>query len=277
MNFEARKIEKLYGYLKLFFGTFMDKDLTFYAASLSFYTLFAIIPLLLIVLTLFTSLPNFANYYQMIEEFIFSNLMPVNSTAVMEHINEFLQNSVEMSMMSFVMVLISSLLFFQNFEYIANKIFHTQKRSFWQSVTIFWTLLTLTPLGLGVSFYMTGYVANLMASHAYTSEINILPTIPYLIIWALFFLIFQISANTKIYVKASLVSSLIASLAFSFAKNAFIYYVFYDKSYTTMYGSFSIVIFLILWIYVSWIVFIYGLKLCYLLHSVYEDKGAKEG
>jgi membrane protein len=277
MNFEALKIQKLYGHLKFFLASFIDKDLTFYAASLSFYTLFTIIPLLLIVLTLFTSLPNFTDYYAKIQEFIVSNLMPVNSEAMMEHINGFLQNSVEMGMVSFAMILVSSLLFFQNFEYIANKIFHAPKRGLWQSVTTFWTLLTLTPLGLGVSFYITGYVANLMAGSEYTSGIDILPYIPYLIIWALFFLIFQISANTKIYAKASALSSFIVSIIFSIAKNAFIYYVFYNKSYATMYGSFSIVIFLILWIYVSWVVFIYGLKLCYMINRVYEKRESEQG
>lgn len=262
--------------MKFFIHSFVDKDLTFYAASLSFYTIFTLIPLLLIVLTLFTSLPNFADYYTKVQEFIFTNLMPVNSEAIMEHINGFLQNSVEMSGISFVMVIVSALLFFQNFEYIANKIFHAKKRGLWESVTTFWTLLTLTPIGLGVSFYITGYVATLMASHEYTSGINILPYIPYIIIWGLFFLIFQISANTKIYAKASLISSFIISIVFSIAKNGFIYYVFYNKSYTTMYGSFAILILLFLWIYLSWIVFIYGLKLCYMINRVYHNKEAQK-
>lgn len=269
-----QSIYKIYGYIRLFLTSFIDRDLTFYAASLSFYTIFTLVPLLLITLTLFTSLPNFSDYYIKIQEFIFSNLMPVNSETLMGHINGFLQNSVEMSMISFVVVIISSLLFFQNFEYIANKIFHAKKRGTWESVTTFWTLLTLTPIGLGVSFYITGYVASLMANNEYTSGINILPYVPYLIIWALFFLIFQISANTKISSKASLQSSLITSVVFSVAKNGFIYYVFYNKAYATMYGSFSIVMFLFLWIYASWIIFVYGLKLCYIINSVYQDKNS---
>jgi len=270
------EINKLYQQLKFFVTIFVDEDLAFYAASLSFYTIFTIIPLLLIVLTLFTSMHSFSDYYIKIQEFIFSNLMPVNSEALMGHINGFLQNSVEMSMVSFVVVIISSLLFFQNFEYIANKIFHAKKRGLWDSITTFWTLLTLTPIGLGVSFYITGYIANLMASNEYTAEINILPYVSYLIIWALFFLIFQISANTKIYAKASLISSFITSIVFSIAKNGFIYYVFYNKSYETIYGSFSILMFLFLWIYASWIIFIYGLKLCYLINSVYQNRTRKE-
>jgi membrane protein len=179
-------------------------------------------------------------------------------------------------MISFVSVIISSLLFFQNFEYIANKIFHVKKRGIWESITTFWTLLTLTPIGLGASFYITGYVASLMAENEYIPNINILPYIPYLIIWVLFFLIFQISANTKIDAKASLISSFITAIIFSIAKNGFIYYIFYNKSYATMYGSFSIVMILFLWIYASWIVFIYGLKLCYLINRVYENRTTKE-
>ncbi|MBU1659312.1 YihY family inner membrane protein [bacterium] len=270
------KIRTLFRHVKFFIISFIDKDLTFYAASLSFYTLFTIIPLLLIVLTLFTSLPAFSDYYGKIQEFIFSNLMPGNSEAIMEHINGFLQNSVEMSSISFVMIIVSSLLFFQNFEYIANKIFHAKKRTIWESVTTFWTLLTLTPIALGVSFYITGYVATLMSQNELTSGINILPLVPYLIIWALFFVIFQISVNVKIYARASLLSSFIVSMVFSVSKNAFIYYIFYNKSYATMYGSFSILIFLFLWIYVSWIIFIYGLKLCYIINRMYQNKEAVE-
>lgn len=267
---------KLYGHIKFLLSMFLDQDLAFYAASLSFYTIFTLVPLLLIVLTLFTSLPNFAQYYERLRDFIFSNIMPVNSEAVMEHINGFLQNSVEMSTVSFAAVIVSSLLFFQNFEYIANKIFRAKVRGIWESVTTFWTLLTLTPIGLGVSFYITGYVANLMAQSSYVADINILPYVPYIILWALFFLVFQIAPNVKVNVKASFISSFAASVVFSIAKNLFIYYVFYNKAYETMYGSFSILMFLFLWIYASWIIFIYGLKLCYLLHSVYENKGAKE-
>ncbi len=268
--------QKIYNHVKLFITSFADRDLTFYAASLSFYTIFTLIPLLLIMLTLFTSMPNFSDQYGKLQEFIFSNIMPVNSDAIMEHINGFLQNSVEMSMVSFVAVIISSLLFFQNFEYIANKIFRAKERGLWESVTTFWTLLTLTPIGLGVSFYITGHIASLVASNEYTSGINILPFVPYLIIWALFFLIFQIAANTKINAKASLISSFITSIIFSIAKNLFIYYVFYNKAYETMYGSFSILMFLFLWIYASWIIFVYGLKLCYMINRVYENRATKE-
>jgi len=265
-------MKKVYGYIRVFLNSFVDKELTLFAASLSFYTIFTIIPLLLIMMTLLTSLPSFSEYYVKIQNFIFSNLMPVNSEVVMTQINGFLENSSKMGVIGFSAILVSSLLFFKNFEYIANHIFHAKPRNLWESITTYWTMLTLTPIALGVSFYITGYIATLMASNSLTSGLNILPLVPYIIIWALFFLLFQISANTKVNPKASFFSSFIVSMVFSLSKNGFIYYVFLNKSYTTMYGSFAILMFLFLWIYLSWIIFIYGLKLCYILDNIYDNK-----
>ena len=267
-----KKVKIVLQEVKLFVSSFVDKELTLFAASLSFYTIFTIIPLLLIIMAILTSLPSFAEYYEKIQGFIFSNLMPVNSDTVMLQINGFLQNSSKMGAIGFLAILVSSMLFFKNFEYIANKIFHARARTLWESITTYWTLLTLTPIALGVSFYITGYIAALIASNSLTSGLNILPLIPYIIIWGLFFLIFQIAANAKINPKASLISSFIVSVIFSVSKNAFIYYVFLNKSYTTMYGSFAILMFLFLWIYVSWIIFLYGLKLCYIIDKIYKNR-----
>ena len=263
---------KIYKETRQFVSAFVDKELTLFAASLSFYTIFTIIPLLLIVLTLLTSMPSFADHYEKIKGFIFSNLMPVQSELIMHNIDSFVANSAKVGAFGLLMILIASLLFFKNFEYIANKIFHAKGRTLWESITTYWTMLTLTPIALGISFYITGYIATLMASNSLTSGLNILPLIPYLIIWGLFFLIFQIGPNAKVNPKASAISSLLISIIFSASKNAFIYYVFLNKSYATMYGSFAIVMFLFLWIYVSWIIFIYGLKLCYMIDRVYKNR-----
>lgn len=275
MSVDKKRIHYLYRHVKFFISTFVDKELTLFAASLSYYTIFTIIPLLLIMLTLLTSLPSFAEHYESIRTFIFSNLMPVNSEAVMGHIDKFLKNSAKMGVIGLVMILVASLLFFKNFEYIANKIFHAKPRTLWESVTTYWTMLTLTPIALGASFYITAQLAIMIKSNTLTSGMNILPIVPYIIIWALFFLIFQISANIKINPKASLISSFIISIVFSISKNIFIEYVVYNKAYTTMYGSFAIMMFLFLWIYVSWIIFIYGLKLCYMINRIYKKREAK--
>ena len=93
-------LRKLSAHVRLFLISFIDKDLTFYAASLSFYTIFTIIPLFLIMMSILTALPSFGDIYAKIQDFMFSNLMPVQSDIVMEQINGFLLNSSQMGIMS---------------------------------------------------------------------------------------------------------------------------------------------------------------------------------
>ncbi|MEA1892833.1 MAG: YihY family inner membrane protein [Campylobacterota bacterium] len=272
---QKKRLLKLYVYLKFFISTFMDKELTLFAASLSFYTIFSFIPLLLITMTILTSLESFADVYVMIQDFIFANLLPMNSEVLMQYLNEFLQNSVEMSSLSFIMLFVSSLLFFKNYEFIANRAFHAPQRNFLESVGVYFLMLIITPVSLGIAFYITGYVAALIASNPMTSDVDILPLVPYTIIWVLFFILFKLSANIKVHFMAAAISSFIISVVFSMAKNSFIYYVFLNKSYSTIYGSFAVLLYLFLWIYLSWVIFIYGLKLCYLINRVYQDRKIK--
>ena len=77
--------------------------------------------------------------------------------------------------------------------------------------------------------------------------------------------------------KAAFITSFIIAAVWTIAKNGFVYYVFYNKTYSTVYGSFSIVLFTFVWIYTSWIIFVYGLKLCYLIDRAYKYSHGQVG
>ena len=262
---------KLLAHTKFIISTFMDKELTLFAASLSFYTIFSFIPLLLIMMTFLTSLEVFSDIYLKMQDLIFSNLLPVNSELVMEYIDNFLQNSIGISILSTIMLFISSIFFYQNYEFITNRVFHAPQRSLVKSLGVYLFMLIVTPTALGIAFFISAEAVDLMSY----ATINLTPLVPYFIIWVLFFVLFKVSANIKVNIRAALISSFIISVVFSIAKSMFIYYVFVNQSYTTIYGSFAVLIFLFLWIYLSWIIFIFGLKLCYLINRVYCHKEAK--
>ena len=63
-----------YLFLRDFFKDLFDDKLGHYASSLSWSTLFSLIPLLVVFLAIFTSLPLFDDVYTKIEKLIFSNL-----------------------------------------------------------------------------------------------------------------------------------------------------------------------------------------------------------
>ena len=273
---KLKNIKLSYRVIRTYFTSLFDKDITFYASSLSFYTLFTLVPVMLIVLSISTSLTSFDAFYSNIKSFIMDNILPVSSDAFSSFIDSFMQNSMQLSIIGIVSVIVSSMLFFQNCEYIVNKIFKTKPRGFWESLTIYWTLVTLTPIALVFSFYLSNELQNILGAHEYTKALNILELFPYLIIWSLFFLIYKISANVEISNRAAGISSFAVSLTWYLAKIGFISYVMKNQTYATIYGSFSTLIFFFLWVYLSWIIFIYGLKLCYTIEQVAQEAKIEE-
>jgi membrane protein len=260
-----RILKEYYVFIRDFLSELFADKLSYYSASLSFYTLFSLIPLLVIVLSIFTNLPIFDTIYQHIQNLIFKNLMPTNSQEVLTYINTFVENSGKLGFVGVIYVLFASMMFFKNYDYIVNDIFETKRRSFWSSVTVYWTLVTLSPIMLALSFYLSTEIQEMLDKHSLTSGIHLLTILPFIIIWSIFFLTYKISANTTVSNKASGISSFIASLAWYIAKVGFIFYVVHNKTYLSVYGSLSTLLFFFLWIYISWAIFLHGLKFCHLL------------
>ncbi|KIM08246.1 MAG: ribonuclease BN [Sulfurovum sp. FS06-10] len=268
-------MKEYYIFIRDFLSALFNDKISYYSASLSFYTLFSIIPLLVIVLSIFTNLPVFDDVYQSIQTMLFDNLMPTHSQEILTYINAFVENSGKLGMVGVGYVLFASMMFFKNYDYIVNDIFETKRRNFWRSVTIYWTLVTLTPIMLALSFYLSTQIQNLLDKNTLTSSIHTLTILPFFIIWSIFFLSYKISANADISNRSAGISSFIASLAWSIAKNGFIFYVVHNKTYLSIYGSLSTLLFFFLWIYISWAIFLHGLKFCHLLERDEEIEEIK--
>ncbi|MCX6061883.1 MAG: YihY family inner membrane protein [Campylobacterales bacterium] len=256
------RFKAIFKHLKTFFFLMFDSDITVYASSLSFYTIFTLVPLLIISLSLIANVPVFSAQYASMQVFIFDNMMPVQTDAIAGYLESFFKNSVQLGIIGFSTMIISSMLFFQNFEHIVEKIFHSPQRGIWEAITTYWTLITLTPIVLIASMSLKAY----LVAHVSGMALNALSIFPFLLLWGIFFIIYKIAVNAVISPKAAAISSFVVALVWGLAKNSFVQYVFYNKTYATMYGSLSALIFFFLWIYVSWIIVIYGMKLCYLIN-----------
>ncbi|MCK5854485.1 MAG: YihY family inner membrane protein [Sulfurovaceae bacterium] len=260
-----RLLKDYYIFIRDFALALFEDKLSYYSSSLSFYTLFSIIPLLVIILSIFTHLPVFDDVYKDIQTVLFQNLMPTHSEEILTYINSFVENSAKLGIVGVIYVLFASMMFFKNYDYIVNDIFECNRRSFWASVSVYWTLITLTPIMLILSFYLSSQMQGILDNNRLTNGIELLNILPFFIIWGVFFLAYKISANTNVSKLAATLSSFIASLAWYVAKIGFIFYVLHNKTYLSIYGSLSILLFFFLWIYISWAIFLHGLKFCYIL------------
>lgn len=253
-----RKILAIFRFLR-------DKELLNHASSLSFYTILSLIPLLLVSFSIFTQISSFKVYYERFKSLIFSFLLPTHKDLIGSYLDSFLQNSVNLGLVGFIAMVLTSLSFFSGYELVVGKITKEEPKSLWQSISSYWTLITLTPLGLGLSFYISAYIQKTLDS--FSLGFNISQLLPFIIIFSLFFVSFSSSIQKNISLKILLISSFFSSLVWYFSKMIFVYYALYNQTYLNVYGSFSVLLFFFLWIYISWIIYLLGLKSCILLND----------
>ncbi|CAA6807449.1 MAG: Ribonuclease BN (EC [uncultured Campylobacterales bacterium] len=242
-----------------------SKDLMNQASSLSFHTILAIVPMLIIFFSLFLNIASFQKHTKMIKEFIFSSIMPSSQESFIINIEKFISNGTSISTIGLFFVVMVSVMFFKDYEHIVSKIFNTPKRSVWQGISTYWTLITFTPLGLGLSFYLSNFLFD-------NWQLNIVKILPFFIIWFMMFVVILISPNKKLKIVNVAFVSLLASGTWYTLKNAFVFYVTYNKTYTSLYGSFSTFMFFLMWIYLSWIIFLYALNFIAYLEKRRDNK-----
>ncbi|WP_241759901.1 YihY family inner membrane protein, partial [Caminibacter mediatlanticus] len=162
-------------------------EITLYSAALSFYTIFSLVPIILIILTIFSSSPFFSEFYSKLEHFIASNILPSNQEIIKTYLQNFLSNSSKMGIIGGFYILITSILFFDNYETIISKIFNKEKRNLWEKIKLYWTLITLFPIMFAGVIYLSIKVKMLLIVPF------VFKIIPFLLLWLIFFLSYKLT------------------------------------------------------------------------------------
>ncbi|EAJ7574948.1 YihY/virulence factor BrkB family protein [Campylobacter upsaliensis] len=246
-----------------------DKEILNYSASLSFYSILSLIPILFICFSVFTQIPSFEAHYERAKSVIFTFLIPAQQDLVANYLDTFLKNSVNLGIMGLIAMAFTSLAFFSGYDFVINRITQNEPKGLWASISSYWTLLTLVPLGLGLSFYVSSLIQKTLDD--YHIGFNFFEILPFVIIWALFFISYSSSLH-QVSLKNLALTSFCAGAIWYAGKNLFVYYVVYNKTYASVYGSFSTILFFFIWIYISWVIYLYGLKICFFLNENERDK-----
>ncbi|STQ85501.1 YihY family inner membrane protein [Helicobacter muridarum] len=261
-SFLAKIKAKLYNeYYKCihYYYDFTDKEKIFhYASSLSFYNIFSIIPMLLVFISIFTTFPLFNNQINSLKEFILDNILLDNTNDILTMIDGFLLNGKEMGFIGFLVALVSSFFFFRNFDDISARIFIAKKRSLFDSFIIYWLLITLIPIFLVTSIYF----GSSLSTKYWDIFSSFSKFIPMLTAWLTFAILFRIAANKSIRFTVLALSSMLGAGIWYLFKSLFVYYMGYNQFYKNIYGSISIIMFMLLWIYVSWLVILVSMRFC---------------
>ena len=231
------------------------------AGSLSYTTVLSLVPLLVIVLSILTILPQFQGFQKEIQNFMTENLMPARmSKIVMQQITTFTERSSRLSLVGGVFLIFSSLSTMSIIDRAFDDIWQIKKStSFRRNLAIYWAVITLGPFVFGGALFLINFVMHGL------SLINI-PLLGPLLNWLLPFVLsmgafaalYVFVPNRKVLWKDALVGGFLAALVFLLLTKSFSAVFKYFSGYAILYGAFSIVPAFFLWLYVFWMGILFG-------------------
>jgi len=233
------------------------------AAALAYQTMLSIVPLLAVVVSIITSL-NLDDYHKIIMEFISAHLMPDSANSI-SHLIIKLANSVNLKTIGVfggLVLLILSLVLLFIIENAINEIFRLKKsRPLWERLLIALTLLVLGPLGVGLSLYYTG---KLLILPQFISALK-----PLMFSFIPLFLCYYLIPYTKMQIKLTAVAALSTGIMLEILKIGFAFYVSQlGNTLSYLYGTFALLPLAMVWIYLIWLIFLFGAELNAGLHEV---------
>ncbi len=143
----------------------------------------------------------------------------------------------------------------------------------------FWAVITLGPLLFLVSIYWNAKVGGYLEENPtfLTSGLAVLEFfVPVTFLWiALTLLFFKLPAAT-VRLRDAAFGAFVAAILFEFVKRGFASYVSLSTTYSKLYGVLTTIPLFLLWLYVIWLVVLFGAELAYQSGSINVLKGLKK-
>ncbi|WP_033067074.1 YihY family inner membrane protein [Thalassospira australica] len=233
------------------------------AAGLSYTTLLAMVPFLAIALTVLSAFPVFDQFKDQIMDVVLNNFLPETGSQVTGYLGDFLQNTGQMTAIGTIVLGLTAVMLLSAIEGAMNDVFRvTSPRKLLARLVVFWTLLTVGPMLLGLSLSLASYffaMRHLVGGDALGEQIGQLAFLaPFLLSAAAFSLLFIGMPNRSVEIIDGVVGGLVAAVLFESLKKAFGFYVTTFPTYQTIYGAVAIVPIFLLWMYLTWIVVLLG-------------------
>lgn len=257
------------------FRYFLKDNCRQHAAALTFTTLFAVVPLLTVVFTLLAAFPSTQNLTKEVQDFIFQNLVPTSSEAVAGYLQDFSTQAGQLTLFGIVVLVVTAIMMLVTIERAFNDLWEVNapKQNMF-SILRYWAVISLGPFLLGAGFFVSSYLASITlfqgASEMVGSVIPGLAIVPMLFTALGFSLLYIAVPNCKVSIRAGVLAGLAAAILFELAKRGFTLFIANFASYELVYGAFAAFPVFLLWIFVSWLIVLFGVELSrsFVLHEL---------
>lgn len=246
------------------------------AASLSYTSLLSLVPLMAISFAIFAAFPAFDGLQVQLQSYVFQNFVPAAGDAVAKYLHTFTEKTGGMTTIGIVGLGVTAIMLLATIEDAMNRIFRVrEKRPFVSRLLMFWALMTLGPLLMGVSLSLSTYfyaLTNWVDSSG-VGGINVSAfasvILPNLMMMAALTFFYVFVPNRTISFKNGIIGGVVAGFFFALLKKLFGLYISHFPSYQAIYGVLATIPIFLIWMYLTWAVVLMGA----LLTSTLEDWG----
>lgn len=233
------------------------------AASLSYMTLLALVPLTAVSFAMLAAFPVFDDARQQLQSFVFAYFVPDAIETVQEHLTAFAERARGVTAFGVVGLAVTAMLLFNTIESALNDIFRvTRSRPLVSKFIVFWAILTLGPLLVGASVSVEATLTpprEIFQFDRYTTVLGYLAqTLPTVLSILAFMLCYLMIPYRPVRVMNALVGATMAGILFSLLRYFFTLYVTLFPAYETLYGVLALIPMFLLWTYLSWAVILAG-------------------
>lgn len=242
------------------------------SAALTYTTLFTIVPLSIITFIIFSKLPFGETLDQNLEQFVSQNFVPLSSTQINQHINQFSQQAKSLTYAGTAVLIITVLFLLRLIETTFNEIWQVKdKRSRAKRLATYLTITFLGPLSLALSISFQSFLFSFDLKQQWSNflqiDIELFKVLPWLFSSLSISLIYIFVPNTKVPVLYGFLGGAIAAGVFEVARMLFGLFVQNFSSYNLIYGAFAFVPIFLMWIHLSWIIILTGLLMVKILYQ----------
>jgi len=253
---------------------FTYDNLSNIAAMLTLTSLLALIPLLAVIFSILSAVPYVQNLVSEFQIFIFNNLMPSYSQDIEQTVRGFINKASNMKTLGFTSLIVTAIMLLRTVDTGFNQIWRTkQKRKAIVAFLLYWVMLLLGPLLLGLSLVLTSYFTSLLVIIDAGTQISAQLTIvlPWLLTTMGLAILYIVIPNTRVRFIHAITGAMVAGLLFEVAKRLFTMYVTSFPLQEIIFGALSAVPLFLIWVYLSWLIILLGAEVCHGLENFTPD------
>jgi membrane protein len=247
------------------------------AAVLAYMTILNLVPVLALAMTAFAWVTPREDIEARVREILSAHLLPGSIETVTEYLLQFTHRLSTVSILGGLAFLGTAVYLFHVIEHTFNEIWQVRaRRSFPEKFVTYWGLITLTPVIISLSIYLTNRAPVLpWLERLVTVQVvkwALPPFFPLFLNWIAFYLLYDLLPHTRVRIGAALRGALVAGTAWEAAKIGFDVYVRYFASYGTLYGPLAVVPVFLVWLYLTWVVVLFGAEVAFVHQFPHRHK-----